>query len=127
MTFEAALKAHLQADATITSYVADRITPVIREEGAALPALVYTHVFGAPQNSIDGFTSGLTRYVIQFDCWALTNQAAEALALAVRNRLGTVASTIPQIVVAEFPLFDDYEPDTKRYRRALQCAMWHQE
>jgi hypothetical protein len=127
MTFEADLKAHLQADATVSGYVNDRITPQIIEEGKPLPAITYAHVFGEPQNSIDGFTSGTTRYVMQINCWALTKQETIDVALAVRNRLGTVASTIPQIVITEFPVIDDYEPDTKRYLRALQVSCWHQE
>ena len=127
MTFETDLKAHLQADATIVALVADRIFPQIVPEGEAMPALTYTLAFGAPQNSLDGFTSDTTRYVVQLDCWGLTHEARMNLAIAVRNRLGTTASTIKQIVVTEFPIFDDYEPDTKRFRRAIQIAAWHTE
>jgi uncharacterized protein DUF3168 len=126
MSFEADLKAHLQGDATVSATVADRIFPSIVPEGEAMPSITYTHIIGQPENSLDGFTSGLTRYAMQIDCWALTYPAVLALALAVRDRLGTNASTI-SFVVNEFPLIDDFEPDTKRFRRALGCACWFKE
>jgi len=126
MSFEADLKSHLQGVAAVSSLVNDRIYPQILPEGATLPAVTYTLVFGQPENSLDGFTSGLTRFSVQLDCWAKTFGAAVALALAVRDRMNTNASTFSTVLL-NYPALDDYEPDTKRYRRALECACWFKE
>jgi hypothetical protein len=122
MSFESDLKAHLQAGSAVSALVADRIHPGIVPEGSSLPVVTYTHAFGAPEICLDGFTSGVTRYAMQFDCWALTYDEVVALALAVRDRLNTAASTFA-VALTEFPSFDDYEPDTKRYRRSIGAAI----
>jgi hypothetical protein len=121
MSFEADFKAHLQADPALVALVADRIHPGVVPEGSPLPVVTYTHVLGQPEICLDGFTSGVTRYAMQVDCWALTYDEATALALAVRDRLNTDASNFAT-ALTEFPAFDDYEPQTKRYRRSLGCA-----
>lgn len=127
MTFEADFKAYLQADPAIVAIVADRIHPVIVPEGSSLPVVTYQHVFGAPQVSLSGFTSGLTRYLVQVDCWALTFEAVAALALAVRDRIAADGASTFGMNITEYPLADDYEPDTKRYRRAISVACWFRE
>lgn len=126
MSFEADLKAHLQGDAPIVALVADRIWPKVVKEGEAMPCITYTHVLGQPENSIAGFTSGVTRYAMQIDCWALGYDEVVALALAVRTRLNTVAASF-KTAIHEFPAIDDYEPETRRYRRTIGCACRHTE
>ncbi len=126
MGFEADLKSHLQGASAVSALVADRIHPQVLPEGSTLPAVTYTAVFGTPQNSLDGFTSTIVNYSVQIDCWAATFDAAAALALAVRARMNTAASSF-STVIREYPLLDDYEPDTKRYRRSLGCSCWHKE
>jgi hypothetical protein len=126
MSFESELRTHLLADTAIGDLVGERVRPDILPESSALPAITYFHIAGEPQTSIDGFTSNLTRYLIQIDCWALLYSQVVALALAVRNRLKTNAATI-KFHIAAYPLIDDYEPETKRYRRALEIACWHEE
>ena len=126
MTFEADFKSHLQSDGTISGTVNDRIYPSVMPQSSTLPAITYSFVSGNPQTSIDGFTSGVSRYGIQIDCWASSYSSVIALALAVRNRLKTNAATF-SIVITEYPLFDDYEPDTKLYRRSIGCACWFKE
>lgn len=124
MSFEADLKSHLQGDASIVALVADRIYPGIVEEGAnRMPAVVYSLPFGAPENCLDGFTSGVSSYEVQLDCYALTYDETIRLALAVRDRMATAAAQTFACIVTQFPLIDDYEPDTKRYRRSIGCSV----
>lgn len=126
MTFSADLKGHLQADSSISTLVDDRIHPVKIRDLEAMPTVIYSFVFGRPQNSLDGFTSGTSNYIIQLDCWARTRQQAEALAHRVRDRMNVAASSFKSIVT-DFPLLDEHEPETDRYRFSLSCSCWHQE
>lgn len=126
MTFEADLKAHLAAASALTDVIGSRLRPVKLEQEELLPAATYTIVFGEPQNCLDGFTSNLTHYIVQFDFWATAYSQVLAAALATRNRLNTPASSF-RTVITDFPLFDDYEPETKRHRRAIQVSCWFRE
>lgn len=125
MSFEADFKTHLQV-AALAAFVADRITPEIVPEGSLMPAMTYSLIAGQPQNCLDGFTSGLSRYSVQVDCWATTKTAVNALALVARDRLNVAAATF-RTVINDFPLLDDYEPETKRFRRSIGCACWFSE
>ena len=124
MTFEADLKSHLQSDATVSGLLNDRIHPMVVPEGSAMPCATYTPVFGTPQVSLSGFTSGKVRYLVQIDVWGATYQSVGQVALAIRDRLNVAAATFTSIVTA-YPQFDDYEPATKRYRRSIEVACWH--
>lgn len=126
MSFEVDLKAHLNSDAAIAALVRERVHPGIVPEGSAIPAVTYTVVYGAPQNSLDGHTSGLTRFSVQLDCWALRFDEAIELAAAVKARMDAAAASFTSLVIA-YPTIDDYETETKRYRRSLDCACWFKE
>lgn len=125
MSFEADLKTHLST-AQIAALAGDRIYPILRPQDAALPAVTYSHVFGRPSNSLDGYTSGLQRFLMQIDCWAKSYSDVIALAQAVRDRMNTSAATF-STVITEYPLIDDYESDTKLFRRSLSVACWYRE
>ena len=126
MSFETDLKAHLQGGAAVSALVADRIHPQIVPEGSTLPVVTYTSVFGQPVSCLDGFTSAVARYSVQIDCWAKTRDAAAALALAVRDRMNTAASSFSALITQD-PLIKDYEADTRRYRHALEVSCHHKE
>lgn len=110
----------------MTAYVGQRIRPGVLNDADIMPAITYSLITGAPQTSLDGFTSGLTRYAVQIDCWASTFNAVVALALAVRDRMNVAADGF-RTVITDFPLLDDYEDDTKRFRRSIACACWYTE
>jgi hypothetical protein len=125
MSFEADLKSHLSV-AGIGALAGDRVYPTVRPQDSGLPAVTYSHVSGRPSNSLDGYTSGLQRFLMQIDCWAKSHSEVMALATAVRDRMNTAAATF-STVITEYPLLDDYEPDTKLYRRSLGVACWYRE
>lgn len=126
MSFETALKSHLQSDATVSSLVDDRIHPNVLPERSALSAITYTHIAGSPVTCLDGFTSGVTRHLMQIDCWAATYNRVIELALAVRDRMAAWPATFKTAIV-DFPAFDDFEPVTGRYRRSITVACWFTE
>lgn len=123
MSFEADLKAHLQADATLSGLVADRIYPegTTPQGGVTSARVSYTHVFGEPLVCLDGYTSGVQRRVIQIDCWSLVRSVCDAVAQAVFERLNVSASSFT-VTITGYPLLDDYEPDTKLYRRSIGAS-----
>ena len=125
MSFESELKTHLDV-ASVTTHVNDRITPVKLKDNSAMPAAVYSIIFAETQNSLDGFTSGVVRYRVQVDCWGstFTSQVAP-LALAIRDRMNVDATNFKSVIIGS--ALDDYEPETKRYRRTLEFSCWHTE
>ena len=125
MTFETDLKSHLQSDASIAALVNDRIHPRKLKDGESLPVVIYSIIFGETQNSLDGFTSGVVRYRVQVDCWSSIADDANELALAVRDRMNVAASTFKSFIISS--AIDDYEQDTKRYRRTLEFSCLHTE
>lgn len=126
MNFEAELKAHYGADAELTALIQSRFQPMINSRGKDLPKVTYHIVSGQPQNSLDGFTSGVMRYDVQLDVWASVHSQMLATAEAVFNRSNeAVASGTFTIIVQEYPAFDEYETDTERYRRSIAITCWH--
>lgn len=126
MTFEADIKAHLQADATLVALVADRIYPVIRPQNAALPAVTYTAPAPDEVNTLAGRSDSLRNYRLQVDCWAESHAAVVAMANAVRSRMNTAASAFRAVLYPGTGL-DDYESDTRLYRRMLEFSVWYTE
>jgi hypothetical protein len=118
--------AHLLGDASIVAVVGTRLFPETIPQQGAIPAITYRIIIGQPRNSLDGFTSGLVNYQVQVDCWARTFETARRLALLVRNRANTRHAHFSS-VIAEYPGEDEFEPDTKRYRRMVNLSCWHQE
>jgi len=117
MSFESELRAHL-GHSSITAYVEDRIYPVVRPQSSTLPALVYTP-FGVDQvNNLAGRDSSLRFIRVQVDCWSRTFDEALVLAEAVKARMDTAASNF-RTVLSPGSGFDDFEDDTRLYRRSM--------
>ena len=117
MSFDSDFKAHLQGG--IASLVNDRIHPIVRHAGSALPAVSYQIITEQPQNSIDGFTSGITKYRLQVDCWATTYDGMTALKVAVQNRMNTATAAFTSVL--EFGQ-DVYDDETKLFRSILDFS-----
>lgn len=121
MTFEADLKAHLQV-AAIGAVVADRIYPLIRPQGAVVPAITYQRLSGVPQTDLDGLDGSLFEIRCQIDCYSESFVTSRGLAELVRARLQTAAATFSAIVNLDQ---DFFEEDTRLYRTALDCSFWY--
>lgn len=120
------LVAHLAADGAITALVEERIRPQAAPIGNAKPWICYTIISGQPQNALDGFTCGVARYRVQFDCYASTQQAVTRLTRALRSRLLVDAASF-SCVIENDPLLQTYEDETRLYRRALEASIRHTE
>jgi hypothetical protein len=124
--FEDDFKAHLQADAALLALVGPKIFPLVIPQGGNVPAITYTVVDGEPRNSLDGWTSNLTNYHVQVDCWAASYETAKVMARLVRNRANLVANNFRSVII-RFPAEIHFEDGTKRYRRMIELSCWHNE
>lgn len=95
-----------------------RVFPLLRQEGAGLPAIVYTRAGTEPVDSLGG-SSGLDAVRVQLDCYAQTFDEVKALAMAARPLMESAA--FKGLLRSEF---DAYEPDTKIYRVSMDFACW---
>lgn len=90
---EEALIAHLLAFGGLTDIVGQRITPALRPQGSALPALVVTKISDLPDYTMQG-PSGLASSRIQIDAWASTYAGAKTAARQVEERLSGMDASI---------------------------------
>jgi hypothetical protein len=118
--------AHILGDNEIVAVIGTRIFPETIPQKGAIPAITYRIISGQLSNSLDGFTSGLVNYHVQVDCWARTFETARRLALLVRNRANTRHANFGSWIT-EYPGEDEFEDDTKRYRRMVNLSCWHHE
>lgn len=133
-----ALRAYLLGDseiaATVTAGSVTRLYPILLPQGITLPSIVYSLITEGTDYHMQG-PSGLVQVRMQIDCWALTADAAVALANLVKDRLsglrGTVAfgSESPQEEIIIRGVFhdqgrDDYDPIPKLYRRQCDYLIW---
>jgi hypothetical protein len=122
MTIDAALFEYL--DGVLTC--APRIYPMgVRPQGAALPCVTYSLVSGPTTHySHDGPSDYAVSY--QLDCWANEADAVMDLAAEVQEALDGYRGTWGSVVVGSVFLstvLDDYEPDTRLWRRLRQAEI----
>jgi hypothetical protein len=123
MTFEADLKAHLQASTAISALVAARIHPLKLDDNEQLPAITYQEIASEPQTDLSGGDGALVRRRVQVNVWAATAMAAAALAELVRVRMQTAASSFS--AVPESSSQQSYEPNTKRFGHYRDFSCWY--
>lgn len=121
MTFEADLRTHL-SESSITSYVGERIQPVIRQEDGTLPALTYMRVAGVPQTDLDGDDGNLLNIRIQIDVWSRSHDESKVIAEAVRLRMQTAAASFRSVMVIDE---DFYEDETRLHRVSMDFSCWY--
>jgi hypothetical protein len=97
-----ALRAFLLADATIAGLVAARIYPIKMPQGVTATSLVYNEISGDTGLHNEG-SDGLSSVRMQLTAWAQTADAAQALYLAVKERLhgyrGAMGSGAAEVAV----------------------------
>lgn len=91
----------LLADMSVKAVISNRVFPVSRPQGTALPAITVFRVDGAPLQADEG-PVGLEPVRMQIDCWAKTYSDAKTAARAVIAALNGFdgimgASTVPLI------------------------------
>lgn len=90
---EADLIALLLARPAVTGAAGDRITPLARKQGAALPAIVMQRIGGGPEYADDG-EAGIQGARMQIDCWGETYASAKDLSGLVISELSALADVI---------------------------------
>lgn len=124
MSFESTLRSHLVASATLVALVGDRITPMIREESVTtLPSITYMLVNYDRLNNFDGPDSGLANVRVQIDAWGRSYGSVIAVADAIRAQMVAGSSSLKNVVMEVFA--DDYESDTRLYRRMQEFSCWY--
>ena len=118
MSFESDLKSHL-GHSSITALVSDRVYPVIAPQGAAVPRVVYTPLAPDQVNNLDGRDNSLRFIQVQIDCWAETFDEVVSIATAIRARMDTAASSFRAVLLPGAG-FDDFEVETRLFRRSLE-------
>lgn len=99
------LVAVLQAAQPVQALAAKRISPVIKSQALALPAVTLQRSAVNPVNSLTGHCD-LDENQIQVDSWAETYAAARALADACRAAIQAAG----HVMNSEF---DNYEPSVE--------------
>ena len=126
---EAALIAHLLAQAGITALVGNRINWLRRPQGEALPAMALQLVSGVPDYLLDGSYS-LTESRVQMDAWAKSFLQAKQIARAVEAALSGQRFTQSGVrfagvfIASERDDTFDETPDTY-FRTSLDLMVHH--
>lgn len=99
MSVHAAIRAYLTTDVGVGGLVAERVFQSALPENqihndAAFPAIVLHQISRVPTSSHNG-DSGFTDYRFQFNIWAKTEAAAEAVAEAVIAALNCYRGLMP--------------------------------
>lgn len=127
MAIEADLRTYLLAQAGISALVSTRCYPLTLPQGVTLPAITYQTIAHPGLISHDGAV-GLARVRIQVDCWDDDYAGALALGAQVRSALLGYAGAMGATAAANGRIvneLDDYEPETKIWRRLVDAAIWH--
>lgn len=130
---EAALFDYLTGnDANTAALVDDRVYPLRLVEGCVLPAIAYQRVSASRRYTHDTFedTSAYVNARIQFACWSNSALKAmnvgEAVLLDLSGYGGTMSGVLIGSSFAELER-DDYESDTRLYRRLLDFRISYED
>lgn len=83
---QSAIYAVLSADAGVSALVGDRISPVLRRQEEAIPAITYQRISTQDWYAHDG-AQNLSRVRVQFNCYGPTTLVAEQVADALRTAI----------------------------------------
>lgn len=122
MTFEAALKAHLNNDTAIAALIGDRMFPIVAPQSVARPYVTYQRITGTPMTDLDGLDGALAEIRVQIDAFASGFEAARALAELIRVRLQTATAAFAAVTNFDQDFFED---DVRLYRVALDVSFWY--
>lgn len=122
MTFEEALKTHLQSDTGIAALVGERIAPLPLPQDSVKPAISYQTAGDELQTDLDGLDGSMNKIRVQLDCWASSAAVASQLAELVRIRMQTASANFKAVPLSGF---EDYESKTKLTRRSRDYSCWY--
>lgn len=98
--------------------VGGRVYSHVLPDGTDMPAITYSRVSTESFNALDGW-GGKDLVRTQVDSWAATYDEARRVAAEVRQRMQDAG--FKGLMVNDF---DDFEPDTERYRVSADYMVW---
>ncbi len=124
---EQALTTLVLETAAITDLIGERLTPGVRTQGGALPALVM-NLFGAQRGYSHSGDDGLPRARVQFDAYGATYDEARLLAQAVTARLSGFAGVVGGVRLTILDATDEasfaHDTPDQTYRRSMDFTVW---
>ena len=102
----------LLGQTSVANLVGARIYPLIDRAGLAKSKVIYTVINGSPVLEAGGATAGLTEIRATLDCYAVTYDAVQELAAAVRAAFATQTDvrTLCGFVSGSTDGYDDKAP-----------------
>lgn len=104
--------------APVTALVGSRITPLIRTQDLALPAITLQRITMTPTNQFSG-DAGLDQARVQVDCYGASYIDARNVANAVR----TAMRAVPILMTLETERFDE-PPNPGVYSVTQEYEVW---
>lgn len=139
MSFESALYNHLAADSGIAALVSTRIYQEVGPTSATMPYITWQIISDVPEGHMTA-ECGIARKVVQFDLFASTDSACNALEDELRNSIdglagvtmGASGETIYLRSCRKLNSFQRVIPpsdgsQSRIYRRMAEYSFWHTE
>jgi hypothetical protein len=127
-TIEKAIRSVLVADSAVKA-ITTRCYPATLPQDPTYPLILFSKVTGNRDHHLQG-PSGLAHPRFQVEAWALTYDAAKALANAIRVALDGYAGTQGTVVIRSIIMDserDFYEDAVSCHRVVMDFFTWHEE
>ena len=97
MGVAADVRTYIIGDAGVAALIGTRMHPTNLPQACTLPAVTYHIISRSHEPTLEGIAAaGMVR--VQFDCWATTRLAADAVGDAIVARLKTLAALGPTTI-----------------------------
>jgi hypothetical protein len=103
---EKAIYTILSDDGGVSQLVADRIYPIVIDQGADMPAITYQQITGPRSHNVSG-PIGWVQSRYQITAWAETNLQASDLATAIREVIDGYSGTSASLVIDHIFVIDE--------------------
>jgi len=110
------IRGFLVGDSTVAGIVGARVSPLVRAQDEAVPAVVLVLLAVQPFTTLVD-PPDLNSNVVQVNCWASTHDAAQTLSSACRDALETAGLVMRGQA-------ERYEPTVDEYLVSLEFLIW---
>jgi len=137
ITIEDLIPGYLGTISALTALISTRVYPMEIPNGAQTPLIIYTRIDTPREltNDSAGVVGDLIHPRIQFDCIAVTQQAAQRIArqikIAWHGKSNIVLGTTPNTIAISSYVVDDRptprDPQTNLFGYQVDVVIWHEE
>ena len=110
------MSVHVEVREALRGLAGDRVFPIMADEGAPTPYIVYQVVGGAVQELLSGEKPGKKQRRVQVRVWSKSTIEAAQIAEQVEDALRAATALQPEILTVPIDTFDE----TTRYRGTMQ-------